>query len=215
MVWVISMIYANLSFHVYILMYCLRFTSFWNLCFLICSYNFDQLASACHVLFPSCGAQNEILWAQTFWAESCNWIWDFKWDLNWTFKFEPGFQFCWLLSSMFIMVLFFSRVHLIIVDSEHLYDIPFQMTKLAIIPCTVLLETIFLGKRFRFHLASYEYYDFFNVRVLIYTWNDNYVTVTFCFFSSHLLYLSLSHLLIVLTWSMIVTDCYAHFSVWA
>lgn len=66
---------------------------------LSCSYNFDKLASTCHILFSSFGTQNEILWAQAFWAESRNWIWDFKWNLNWAFKFEPGVQFCRLLSS--------------------------------------------------------------------------------------------------------------------
>lgn len=40
-------------------------------------------------------------------------------------------------------------------------DVSTQMTKLAIIPCTVLLETIFLGKRFRFHLASYQFNGFY------------------------------------------------------
>lgn len=41
-----------------------------------CSYNSDKLASACHILFSSRGSKNEILWAQTFWAEICNGIWD-------------------------------------------------------------------------------------------------------------------------------------------
>lgn len=66
-------------------------------------------------------------------------------------------------------LLWFCFSHLIIVDSEHLCDILFQMTKLAIIPCTVLLETLFLGKRFRFHLASCQYYDFLCLIVDMYT----------------------------------------------
>ena len=32
-----------------------------------------------------------------------------------------------------------------------------QMTKLAIIPCTVLLETVFYRKRFRFVLAALDF----------------------------------------------------------
>jgi hypothetical protein len=88
---------------------------------ILCSHNFDKLASTCHILFPSFGTQNEILWAQTFWAESRSWIWDFKWNLNWTFKFEPRVQFCRLLSSMvFVLILFFSRVNSIVVDFEPL-----------------------------------------------------------------------------------------------
>lgn len=150
---------ANLSFPIYISVYCLGLQV---KIVLSRSNNFDKLASACHILFPSCGTQNEILWAQTFWAESRNGIWDFEWNLNWTFKFEPGVQFCWLLSGMVVCngSFFFPRVNWIILDFERLYDICFQMTKLAIIPCTVLLETLFLGKRFRFHLASYLYYIF-------------------------------------------------------
>jgi len=36
-----------------------------------------------------------------------------------------------------------------------LYCICFQMTKLAIIPCTILLEILFLGKKFRSCLVFY------------------------------------------------------------
>lgn len=127
-----------------------------------CSYNSDKLASTCHILFPSFGTQNEILRAQGFWAESRSWIWDFKWNLNWTFKFEPRVQFCRLLPSMFfVLVLFFSHVLIGLLLTLNVSDICIQMTKLAIIPCTVLLETLFLGKKFRFYLTSFPYYDFY------------------------------------------------------
>ncbi|KAL7228483.1 hypothetical protein ACSBR2_007242 [Camellia fascicularis] len=64
----------------------------------LCSYDFDKLASSCHILFSSCGLMDEILL------------------LN--------------LSLCFNSVGFY------------------QMTKLAIIPCTVLLETLFFSKKF-------------------------------------------------------------------
>lgn len=202
---------ANLSFPIYISVYCLGLQV---KIVLSRSNNFDKLASACHILFPSCGTQNEILWAQTFWAESRNGIWDFEWNLNWTFKFEPGVQFCWLLSGMVVCngSFFFPRVNWIILDFERLYDICFQMTKLAIIPCTVLLETLFLGKRFRFHLASYLYYIFMTVcryilkyrngKSCVGQWRNCFIHLpflSFCF--SH--YWFFPPWLIVLTWSII------------
>lgn len=50
----------------------------------------------------------------------------------------------------------------------NVFDICTQMTKLAIIPCTVLLETLFLGKKFRFYLTPCPYDDFLRLFVVIY-----------------------------------------------
>lgn len=119
-VWDISLLYENLSLPFYI--QCIAWDYKLKLSF-SCSYNSDKLASTCHILFPSFGTQNEILRAQGFWAESRSWIWDFKRNLNWTFKFEPRVQFCRLLPSMFfVLVLFFlSRVDWTVVDFERLW----------------------------------------------------------------------------------------------
>lgn len=70
----------------------------------LCSYNFDKLASSSHLLFSSCGFKGEIVWTQTFWSKSCNGLWYSKWDLHWSFEFEPGFQFCWILSGTIVIV---------------------------------------------------------------------------------------------------------------
>ena len=69
----------------------------------LCSYNFDKLASSSHLLFSACGFKGEIVWTQTFWSKSCNGLWYSKWDLHWTFEFEPGFQFCWILSGTIVI----------------------------------------------------------------------------------------------------------------
>lgn len=130
---------------------------------LSCSYNFDKLASACHILFPSCGTQNEILWAQTFDQKAAmgfgilNGISIGLLNLSLGFN-SVGFYQVWL----FVFVLSFSRVDwiiLVLTLNVSMIFICIQMTKLAIIPCTVLLETLFLGKKFRYHLASHLYHD--------------------------------------------------------
>lgn len=69
--------------------------------YLLCSHNFDKLASFSHLLFPSCGFKDEILRTQASWSEDGYGVWHFEWDLNWTVKSEPGVQFCWLLSGTF------------------------------------------------------------------------------------------------------------------
>lgn len=132
----------------------------------LCSYNIDKLASSCYILFSSCGTKNEIFRAQAFWAESSDGIWNSKWNLDWVVKFESGFQFCWILSGIFLYVFYFSKPLLLLFGHfyqeffNRLFYICIQMTKLAIIPCTILLEILFLGKKFRSHLASYRLYTY-------------------------------------------------------
>lgn len=132
-----------------------------------CSYNINKLASSCYILLSSCGTKNEIFRAQAFWAESSDGIWNSKWNLDWVVKFESGFQFCWILSGFFYTFYFLKPLLLLF---EHLFFFQdflnklfymcIQMTKLAIIPCTILLEILFLGKKFRSHLVSYHLYTF-------------------------------------------------------
>lgn len=50
------------------------------------SHNIDKLASLGHILFPSCGIMDEIVWAQAFWCKSCNGIWHIKRDIHWAFE---------------------------------------------------------------------------------------------------------------------------------
>ncbi|CAI9774038.1 unnamed protein product [Fraxinus pennsylvanica] len=83
-------------------------------------YNFDELALTGNFLFSSCGIMIEILRSQTNRITNCNWIWYSEWDFNWIIEPQLGF------------------------NSVGFY----RMTKLAIIPCTVLLETLFLSKNF-------------------------------------------------------------------
>jgi len=142
----------------------------------LCSYNIDKLASSCYILFSSCGTKNEIFRAQAFWAESSDGIWNSKWNLYWVVKFESGFQFCWILSGVFLYVLYFLKPLLLLFGHffqeffNNFFYICIQMTKLAIIPCTILLEILFLGKKFRSHLASYRL-DTFMVDLLTYLSN--------------------------------------------
>lgn len=129
-----------------------------------CSYNFDKLASSSHLLFSSCGFKGEIVWTQTFWSKSCNGLWYSKWDLHWTFEFEPRLQFCWILSGTIVIFSSILTLDFHILCSFSIFPkilnysycfFSIQMTKLAIIPCTVFLETLFFGKRFRFFLRHF------------------------------------------------------------
>uniref|UniRef100_A0A6V7QRD8 Sugar phosphate transporter domain-containing protein n=1 Tax=Ananas comosus var. bracteatus TaxID=296719 RepID=A0A6V7QRD8_ANACO len=68
--------------------------------------------------------------------------WNTEWNLYRAAELKSWFQFCWFLSGI-VASHFHSAA-----DASRIVFSSFQMTKLAIIPCTILLETLFFRKRF-------------------------------------------------------------------
>ena len=121
---------------------------------IIGSNNTHKLASGGNLLFFACCKDAEVVWAWTIWSTNCGGFWNFKRNLNWIIEPLFGFQLCRILSGKFLLniwnldALFHGCIKILSLLYWSLL-LNKQMTKLAIIPCTVLLETLFLLKTFR------------------------------------------------------------------